>query len=205
MTTTTKTTETVALHGMACEVSGVMRETSMRCRARMSEGLGACHMPYQSPRRRPPRALVAPLRGPAGPCQRMHRVPLRARRQAQACGRRRRGGLTPAAAALGSPECASAAPCCEGCDEGSCDLKVEHPRSFGALPSHRSASRLVWDLGRVRWAAGEPRDRPGGAVRASATASNSVAQNCNRNCDSVIESVTYASLRVEATSPRLAA
>ncbi len=55
---------------------------------------------------------------------------------------------------------------------------VEHDQGSCASGRHAKVIGLLWEVGWVREAAGEPRDRLGGAARASATASNSVAQNC---------------------------
>ena len=129
MSTTTTTTETLLLCGRAYKVSGVMRESGMRCRRCMLEGLEACYIQHPTPPRRPPRAPVAPLPEAAGPRMRMRSMPLRARRQAQACGRRRRGAPVPAAAALASPAARSAATSLLMGDEGSLTSGSNTPRA----------------------------------------------------------------------------
>ena len=55
---------------------------------------------------------------------------------------------------------------------------VEHDQRSCASGRHAKVIGLLREVGWVREAAGEPRDRPGGAARASATASNTQVEIC---------------------------
>ena len=55
---------------------------------------------------------------------------------------------------------------------------VEHDQGSCASGRHAKVIGLLWEVGWVREAAGEPRDRPGRAARASATASNTRVEIC---------------------------